>query len=136
MPYREPPNYYWNPENNIVFIYRYLPSLPIGTFARLLISLHNYIPNESWAWQNGFRLEFEKAEAEITIQKQYEQIKIRIIGRERKVLLYIILHELDKINKRFANKLAVDRLIPCNCGRYKNKKDCKTNLSYASVQVR
>ena len=50
------------------------------------------------------------------------EIKVRVSGKNKKELITIVMHELDKINDTY-NNLKFNKLIPCICKSCKNSRE-------------
>ncbi|NEO58848.1 MAG: hypothetical protein F6K54_40965 [Okeania sp. SIO3B5] len=83
--------------------------------------MHKDIEEQKYVWKSGVILKKNKARAEIIEYYGKREIKIRISGQQKRDLMTIVTHELDKIHSSYNNRLKYDKLIPCNC------KDCKEN---------
>ncbi|MFK8009097.1 MAG: COR domain-containing protein, partial [Saprospiraceae bacterium] len=121
MPYAK-----WKHEDKkdiLHFTYVFDKYMPKGLMSRLIVALHDYIPNHDLVWHRGVNLSHNEAHAEIL--EQYggtNQFDIRIIGVMKRDLLVIITQAFDKILSDF-EKLDVEKSIKCPCH------ECKENDS-------
>ncbi|MEM9274859.1 MAG: COR domain-containing protein, partial [Cyanobacteria bacterium P01_F01_bin.143] len=114
------PEYNWNDEtNNLILRYAYPDFMPKGIVTRFIVIMHQYIENQEYVWKSGVILSKDNARAEIIENYGKREIKIRVSGNNRKSLLIIITHEIDKINDSY-KRLKYQKLIPCNCSACKN----------------
>ena len=105
----------WDNQNNLILSYSY-PFKPKNLFPRFIVALHHYIEKQKLVWKNGVVLSIDSARAEVIEDTHYKDanIRIRISGTDKKPLLSIIGHELEKIHGSFSD-LAYEMLVPCNC---------------------
>ncbi len=110
----------WDSQDNLVVTYHY-PFKPKNIFPRFIVSLHRYIEKQRLVWKHGVVLIIGNARAEIIEDARYDaaNIHIRICGTDKKRLLSIIGHELERIHTSF-EKLKYETLIPCNCAECKS----------------
>ncbi|MDC0834037.1 COR domain-containing protein [Geitlerinema sp. CS-897] len=116
------PNYDWDETANLILRYKY-DFMPKGILTRFIVAFHPDIANDSQneqvVWRTGVVLEKDGAWAEVVEFYEQRELKIRVVGRNRRDLLTVVLHELDKIHGSF-HHLKYDKLIPCNCDRCRN----------------
>ncbi|MEM8505029.1 MAG: COR domain-containing protein [Cyanobacteria bacterium P01_D01_bin.1] len=114
--------YDWDTTNNLVVTYHY-PFKPKNIFPRFIVSLHPYIERQKLVWKHGVVLNTGNTRAEIIEDARYDaaNINIRISGTDKKRLLAIIGHELERIHSSFEN-LNYETRIPCNCSECKSDK--------------
>ena len=107
--------YRWDEQDNLILSY-YYPFKPKNIFPRFIVALHRYIENQILVWKHGVVLSIGSARAEVIEDVRYEaaHIRIRICGTDKKRLLSIIGHELERIHSSF-NNLNYETRIPCNC---------------------
>ncbi|MEL6353662.1 MAG: COR domain-containing protein, partial [Cyanobacteria bacterium J06627_28] len=105
----------WDTNNNLILTYHY-PFKPKNIFPRFIVALHRYIEKQRLVWKHGVVLIIGNARAEIIEDARYDaaNINIRISGNDKKRVLAIIGHELERIHSSF-EKLTYQTLIPCNC---------------------
>jgi internalin A len=111
------PRYEWDETHNLIFRYTYV-FMPKGIITRFIVKMNHLIPDQELVWKEGVVLERDETRAEIIEDYDKRELKIRIAGRYKKDLLTIITYELDKIHESF-HRLAVKKLIPCNCSACK-----------------
>ena len=112
------PNYPWQEKDNLLLRYRY-DFMPKGIISQFIVEMHESIANNyECVWQSGVVLEKENSVAEIIEYYSKREIMIRAYGSNRKELLTIVSHELDKINDRYEQlKDKCKKLVPCHCTR-------------------
>lgn len=115
----EPEEYEWNESDNLILrcMYEFMPR---GIITRFIVEIPSYIDKIN-VWRSGITLHLEKTFAEVTENyRQYEgEIQIRVTGKDKKGLLSIIVHELNRIHDSYEN-LKFRRLVPCNCSICQN----------------
>ncbi|MCP4357385.1 MAG: hypothetical protein GY796_05130 [Chloroflexi bacterium] len=110
----QPRRYPWRSENNLNLRFKYDAFMPRGIITRFIVALHHNIAGQKLMWRNGVVLLKDKTAAEVMELRQRKEIRIRVAGAQKRDLLTIIVHELDKLHRPF-HRLTVARLIPCNC---------------------
>lgn len=108
------PRYAWKPENNLFLRYKYEEFMPHGFLTRFIVVMHPYIARQRLVWRSGVVLVKGKTAAEVIEFYHWREIRIRVAGPDKRELLAVIMHELDKLHRPF-HQLKYDRLIPCNC---------------------
>ncbi len=97
------------------FRYQFDQYMPKGLMSRLIVALHDYIPNHNWVWHRGVHLQYNGAFAEIVVQYSgINQFDIRIAGLFQRDLLVLITQAFDKILSDF-RKLQTDKSLRCPC---------------------
>jgi Effector-associated domain 9 len=76
-------------------------------------------PTSQLVWKNGVILTDSLARAEVIEYYEKKEIRIRVVGFQKKALLNCIHHEFKKIHKSY-ERLKHKELIPCNCSICKN----------------
>ena len=117
---KDPPNYDWDNNQNLILRYRYKIFMPKGILSRFIVEMHQNIenvsePNLALVWKYGVVLNRGNTRAEITERTHDREIRIRLSGSGQRDFLTIINNEFEKIHDRFENRLEYDTLIPCNC---------------------
>jgi internalin A len=107
------PSYDWDSANNLVLRYTY-EFMPKGILIQLIVAMHKLIAEHKFVWRSGVIFERKLAKAEVVEYYGKREIKIRVIGKEAKDLLTIVIYELDRIHESF-KRLRYSKLIPCNC---------------------
>jgi translation initiation factor 1 (eIF-1/SUI1) len=136
--------------------------MPKGIVCQFIVSMHEYIEkdteNKQIVWRSGViihKREYAITRAEVIENYGKREIKIQVSGKNKRDLLTVVTHELDKIHSsytRLADKFK--KLIPCNCNtcggsqnphfydfanlkrRYENRKyTVECDISYESVNV-
>ena len=150
------PEYAWDESENLIFRYTY-DFMPKGIVRQFIVAIHENIEAQN-VWRSGViihKREYANTRAEVIENYGKREIKIRVSGKNKRDLLTIVTHELDKIHnsyKRLADKY--QKLIPCNCNtckgsqnphfyefanlkrRYANRKyTVECEISYESVEV-
>jgi hypothetical protein len=111
------PDYAWDELDNLLLRYKYDLFMPKGIMSQFTVQMHRYIADHDLVWTRGVLLERADARAEIVESYDARTIKIRISGPNRlnrRDFMTIITEALDGINAQY-EKMAVDKLIPCNC---------------------
>ncbi|NEP80259.1 MAG: GTPase, partial [Okeania sp. SIO3B3] len=114
------PEYDWDESNNLILRYTY-EFMPKGIITQFIVAMHKDIEKQEYVWKSGVILKKNRARAEVIEYYGKREIKIRIYGQQKRDLMTIVTHELDKIHASYNNRLKYNKLIPCNC------KDCKKN---------
>ncbi|MEM8673396.1 MAG: COR domain-containing protein [Cyanobacteria bacterium P01_G01_bin.67] len=109
------PEYDWNSANNLILRYAYPDFMPKGIISRFIVVMHQYIERQDYVWKSGVRLIQDDTKAEIIEDYGKREIRVRVVGNNKRNLMTIITHELDKINNSFNRRLKYQKLIPCNC---------------------
>ena len=107
------PDYHWNASNNMFLRYTY-DFMPKGIITRFIVIMHKFIEEQTYVWRSGVILGYENTRAEIIEYYPGRKITIRVSGHEKKYLMSIVMHELDKIHDSY-HGLKFDKLIPCHC---------------------
>ncbi|NEP34707.1 COR domain-containing protein, partial [Moorena sp. SIO3B2] len=113
------PDYDWDPSHNLILRYTYPDFMPKGIITRLIVVMHQYIDQQQYVWKSGVILTKDNTKAEVIEYYGKREIKIRVTGRDKRGLLTIVAHELDKINHSY-KRLKCSKLIPCNCHKCKD----------------
>lgn len=116
------PPYDWPNENNLTLRYKYEEFMPRGLLTRFIVAMHEHIMEQHLVWRTGIVLEKNGACAEVVEHYSRREIRIRVIGRYKRDLLTIIIHELDKLHRPF-HQLKYDHLIPCNCDSCQERRE-------------
>jgi Leucine-rich repeat (LRR) protein/GTPase SAR1 family protein/bacterioferritin (cytochrome b1) len=120
------PDYIWNETENLILCYKY-EFMPRGILTRFIVEMHNLIeslpapapPTSQLVWKNGVILTDSRTRAEVIEYYEKKEIRIRVVGFQKKALLNCIHHEFKKIHKSY-ERLKHKELIPCNCSICKN----------------
>ncbi len=155
------PEYAWDESENLILRYTY-DFMPKGIVRQFIVAMHEHInkdlANNQIVWRSGVIIHCKNISntyAEVIENYGKREIKIRVSGKNKRDLLTVVTHELDKIHnsyKRLADKY--QKLIPCNCNtcggsqnphfyeftnlkrRYENRKyTVECDISYESVNV-
>ncbi len=116
------PKYYWNESDNLILRYAYPDFMPKGIISRFIMVMHQYIDRQKYVWKSGVILNKDNTQAEVIEYYGRREIIIRVAGTDKRGLMTIVTHELDKINDSY-KRLKYKKLIPCNC------KECKNSQS-------
>ncbi|MBD2161276.1 leucine-rich repeat domain-containing protein [Limnothrix sp. FACHB-1083] len=108
-------DYDWDSADNLILSYRY-QFKPKAIFPQLIVALHEQIEKieETFCvWKHGMVITNCSARAEIIEDDRYSKanITIRISGSNKRQLMTIVGHELDKINRSY-DRLTYEVLIP------------------------
>ncbi|MGQ8338578.1 COR domain-containing protein [Sunxiuqinia sp. A32] len=98
--------------DGFIFEYRY-NFMPSGIITRLIARKHDLIYND-YFWRNGVIFKFNSSKMLIISNAYDRKITIRIVGNEIPLLLSIIRHEIQSINKTLNNP-EVSIMLPCCC---------------------
>jgi Leucine-rich repeat (LRR) protein/GTPase SAR1 family protein len=120
------PDYPWNETDNLILRYKY-EFMPRGIITRFIVEIHNLIescpapapPTSQLVWKNGVILTDSHARAEVIEYYEQKEIRIRVVGFQKKTLLEHIRREFHKIHDSY-DRLKYEELIPCNCAICKN----------------
>ena len=126
-------DYDWDSTDNLILSYRYTFK-PKAIFPQLIVALHEQIEKNCRVWKHGMVITNGSARAEIIEDDRYyeAEITIRVSGSNKRQLLTIVGHELDKINRSY-DRLTTEILIPCNCVKCKGSQDPET-YPYETLQ--
>jgi hypothetical protein len=119
------PEYAWDESENLILRYTY-DFIPKGLVRQFIVAIHENIEAQN-VWRSGViihKREYANTRAEIIENYGKREIKIRVSGKNKRDLLTVVTHELDKIHnsyKRLADKY--QKLIPCNCNTCKGSQD-------------
>jgi GTPase SAR1 family protein len=118
---KDQPIYTWDETDNLILRYEY-EFMPKGIVTRFIVEMHNLIeslpapapPSSQLVWENGVILTDSRARAEVIEYYHKNEIRIRVVGFQKKALLDCIRHEFQKIHASY-ERLQYQEFIPCNC---------------------
>ena len=116
------PEYDWDKPNNLILRYAYPDFMPKGIISCFIVVMYKYIDQQNVVWKTGVILNKENTKAEVIEDYGNRTIRIRVAGTDKRGLMTIVTHELDKINNSY-DKLNYQKLIPCNCEVCKNSQN-------------
>ncbi|MDJ0899368.1 MAG: COR domain-containing protein [Xenococcus sp. MO_188.B8] len=116
------PEYDWNESQNLILRYTYSEFMPKGIITRFIVVMHQYIDQQEYVWKSGVIIKKDNTKAEVIEDYGKREIRIRVVGTDKKSLMTIVTHEIDKINDSY-NRLKYQKLIPCNCETCKNSQN-------------
>ena len=116
------PEYDWNESHNLILRYSYPDFMPKGIISRFIVLMHQYIDQQKYVWKSGVILKKDNTKAEVIEYYGKREIRIRLAGTNKRGLMTIFTHELDKINNSY-KRLNYQKLIPCNCSACKNSQN-------------
>ena len=116
------PGYNWDESNNLILRYTY-EFMPKGIITQFIVAMHKDIEEQKYVWKSGVILKKNRARAEVIEYYGKREIKIRISGQQKRDLMTIVTHELDKIHSSYNNRLKYNKLIPCNCETCNNNQN-------------
>jgi Leucine-rich repeat (LRR) protein/GTPase SAR1 family protein len=127
------PDYTWNETDNLILRYEY-EFMPRGIITRFIVAMHNLIESlpvpapatSQLVWKEGVILTDSRARAEVVEFYERKQIRIRVVGFQKKTLLEHIRREFQNIHDSY-ERLKYEELIPCNCSICK---DTQTPYTY------
>ena len=128
------PEYDWDENNNLILRYTYT-FMPKGIITQFIVVMHEYIEEEKYVWKNGVILKKNQTKAEVIEYYNIREIKIRVSGQQKRDLMTIVTHELDKIHSSYNNRLKYNQLIPCNCNICQNNQN-PTSYEFKILQER
>ena len=107
--------YDWDEENNLILRYEY-EFMPKGILTRFIVEMHRYIEQQTLVWKNGVILNNGLARAQVieNYRPTKGEIKIRIMGIDKKALMTIITHKFFEIHSSY-ERLRYQTYVPCNC---------------------
>ena len=108
------PEYDWDKSNNLILRYTYSDFMPKGIISRFIVVMHQYIDQQKYVWKSGVILKQDNTKAEVIEDFGKREIRIHVAGNNKRGLLTVVCHELDKINNSY-KRLKYQKLIPCNC---------------------
>ena len=112
-----PPQYDWDESNNLILRYIYPDFMPEGIITNLIVVMHEQIEQvnqQQYVWKSGVILKKDQARAKVIENIQKREIVIRVRGNNKRELLTLISHQLDKVNNSY-KELKHQMLVPCNC---------------------
>ena len=109
------PDFAWDTSNNMHLRYTY-EFMPKGIITRFIVIMHKWINEQKDVWRSGVILSNENTKAEIIEYYPTRKITIRVSGHDKKYLMSIVMHELDKIHESYYG-LKYDKWVPCNCSQ-------------------
>ncbi|MGK7896420.1 MAG: COR domain-containing protein, partial [Xenococcus sp. (in: cyanobacteria)] len=116
------PDYDWNESSNLILRYAYPDFMPKGIITRFIVIMHQYIEQQKYVWKTGVILNKDNTKAEVIEYYGKREIRIRVVGNNKRNFMTIVTHEIDKINDSY-NRLNYQKLIPCNCETCKNSQN-------------
>jgi small GTP-binding protein len=93
--------------------------LPKGIISRLIVRLNEHVYNNLY-WRYGVVLDYKNTKAFIEEIYFQRKIVIRVVGKQSKKLLDIVLNHIREINSEFTN-LDWEEMVPCNCTQCSNR---------------
>ncbi|WP_293063221.1 COR domain-containing protein [Okeania sp. SIO2B3] len=113
------PAYNWDENDNLILRYTY-EFMPKGIITQFIVAMHKDIESQKYVWKSGVILKKNRARAEVIEYYDKREMKIRISGQQKRDLMIIVTHELEKIHSSYNNRLKYHKLIPCNCAGCQN----------------
>lgn len=107
------PSYDWDEENNLILRYTY-EFMPKGIVTQFIVAMHPLISDQRLVWREGVVLEKDETKAEVIENYEKREIRIRVVGKNRKELMTIVTYALDRIHRTYKH-LKHSKWIPCNC---------------------
>ena len=115
------PKYNWEETDNLILRYTY-EFMPKGIITQLIVAMHECIYKQQYVWRSGVLLSKKNSLAEVIEDYDKREIKIRFVGKNKRDLLTIVTHELDKNHGSYP-RLKYSQLIPCNCSICQNNQE-------------
>ena len=103
----------WDNNNNLILRYTY-EFMPKGIITQFIVVMHKDIEQQKYVWKSGVLLNKDQTKAEVIKNYDKREIKIRVFGQNKRDLMTIVTHEIDKIHNVY-KRLKCSKLIPCNC---------------------
>ena len=97
--------------------------MPKGIITQFIVAMHKDIEEQKYVWKSGVILNKNETRAEVIEDYNRRKIKIRVSGQQKRDLMTIVTHELDKIHSSYNNRLKYNQLIPCNCNICQNNQN-------------
>jgi internalin A len=107
------PDYTWVRRENIIIRYQY-EFMPKGILTSLIVVLHHWIMGNRLVWKTGVVFHKNDTQAEVLEHYGTRELRVSVVGKHKKELLAIVMHELEKIHASY-KRLKFSQLIPCNC---------------------
>jgi internalin A len=116
---REPCDYDWDENHNLILRYRYKGFMPKGILTRFIVEMHELIenvsePDHALVWKYGVVLNQGRTRAEIIERPHDREIHLRLSGSHQRDFMATLNYEFYKIHRTY-ERLDYDTLIPCNC---------------------
>jgi GTPase SAR1 and related small G proteins len=111
------PSYDWVATDNLILRYTY-EFMPKGIITQFIVAMHRFIAEQHLVWRSGVILKKDSTRAEVIETYGKREIRIRVAGKQKKELLTIVAHELNKIHASY-ERLRYSQWIPCNCPQCK-----------------
>jgi internalin A len=118
---KEPVKYDWNHKDNLTFEYNY-SFMPKGILGNFIVKRNEDICDSIY-WLNGVLLQWNETRAIITEEYHNRQIKVKLIGKEKRQLLAIIRKTFEEIHSRYKG-IKVQEYLGCICS------DCQKGNPY------
>lgn len=115
------PLYKWEDKNNLIVRYTYM-FMPSGILTRFIVVMHRYIADPQAVWKSGVILHGDQTFAEVIEHQDKRELRIRVSGQNKRDLMTIVTHELDKIHDSY-HQLKYSKQIPCNCKKCRNMQE-------------
>ena len=109
--------------------------MPKGITSQFIVQMYRYIKNHNNVWGRGVILERDDTWAEIIETYDARNINIRIRGKHRRDLMTIITEKIDQINQQY-EKMKVEKKIPCNCFKCREKNSVPWFFRHTDLQRR
>ncbi|GAA0479442.1 COR domain-containing protein [Paractinoplanes deccanensis] len=106
------PSYRWDEPGDLTLRYDY-DVMPKGIVRRLIVALHDLIEGAS-VWRNGVVLRYDTGRAEVIEDYHRRRLRIRLAGRDPRVMLAVIDRALTTIHRSFPD-IRFERLRQCDC---------------------
>jgi internalin A len=115
------PEYDWDESDNLILRYTY-EFMPKGIITQFIVVMHRHIADQRCVWRSGVVLTRDQTKAEVVEDYGKREIRIRVLGKDKKELMTIVTWELDKIHGSY-RRLKYSKLIPCNCAECKDSQE-------------
>ncbi len=108
------PKYDWDTNNNLILRYTYPDFMPKGIITQFIVVMYQHIYQQQYVWRSGVLLHKDETDAEVIEYYGRREIRIRVVGNNKRNLITEVTDELDQINNSYS-RLKYQKLIPCNC---------------------
>ncbi|XVU25272.1 COR domain-containing protein [Actinoplanes sp. CA-054009] len=106
------PSYRWDEPGDLTLRYDY-EVMPKGVVRRLIVELHDLIEGNA-VWRTGVVLRYDAGRAEVIEDYHRRRLRIRLAGRDPRVMLSVIDRALATIHRSFPD-LRFERFRQCDC---------------------
>lgn len=109
----EKPQFDWSNDQNLILRFEY-EFMPKGLVSRFIVRMNHYLTDTNLAWRAGAIMQRENTQAWVSEDYVRREILIRVVGRQPKELMTLIVADFDEMHRSFFS-LKMKKMIPCNC---------------------